>query len=282
MLAADHPLGSRSRLTAYRGSPVALRGRTDLRRLKRPRIGVYQPWVPSMDEGWTRLVLESFGIPYTTLHDADIRAGSLRERFDAILLPSVGAKTLRDGWEPNETEPAYVGGLGAEGSQALRGFVRAGGTLVCLEDSCHYAITEWGLPVQEVLGGLKSSEFSCPGSIVRVVSQHMPPNQDAALLTAGMPEEWSAFFDRSLAFEDGKHETVTVVARYASGDPLESGWLLGAKHLADKAALVDVQLELGRVVLFGFPPQHRGQTHGTFRLLFNALLRAGMEPADGA
>jgi hypothetical protein len=268
-------LRGRTGVAAYRGE---LPRRPGLRRLRRPRIGLYQPWVPSMDEGWTRLVLESFEVPYTTLHDADVRAGELRERLDAIILPSVGARTLREGWRRDETEPAYVGGLGAEGSRALGEFVRTGGTIVCLEDSCHYAIAEWGLPVKEVLGGLKSSEFYGPGSIVRAVTAPVSDGPENPLLTAGMPEQWSAFFDRSLAFEVEKGGAA-VVARYAPGDPLESGWLLGARYLADKAALVDVSLGRGQVVLFGFPPQHRGQTHGTFRLLFNALLRAGMERA---
>jgi hypothetical protein len=264
-----------ARITPYHGS-LAFRSTPALYRLEAPRIGLYQPWVPSMDEGWTRFVLESFAFPYTTLHNADIRAGNLRTRFDVVLIPSVSARTLREGFGPNETEPAYVGGLGPEGSQALRAFVREGGTLVCLEDSCHYAIAEWGLPVKEVLGGLRSSEFYCPGSILRVRAEALPAGSEAGLLTLGMPPEWSVYFDRSLAFEVDRGGPASIVAAYAPTRPLESGWLLGAEKLQGRAALVEVPLEAGRVVLFGFPPQHRGQTHGTFRLLFNALLRGSM------
>jgi hypothetical protein len=67
-----------------------------------------------------------------------------------------------------------------------------------------------------------------------------------------------------------------VPARYATTAVLESGWLLGAEKIEGKAAVVEVKRGEGRVILFGFPPQHRGQPHGTFRLLFNALLRASM------
>jgi hypothetical protein len=251
-----------------------------VRPLKLPRIALYQPWVPSMDEGWTRLVLEAFGFEYATVHNAEIRAGDLRSNHDVIVIPSIAARTLRDGYGPDETEPAYVGGLGAEGSAALREFARDGGTIVCLEESCRYAIDEWGLPVREVLGGLKSSEFYCPGSIVRLRAEDPPDGARASLLTLGMPEEWPAYFDRSLAFDVNRNDGALVVARYAGPDPLESGWLQGPEKLQGRAALVEAPLGLGRVILFGFPPQHRGQTRGTFRLLFNALLRAGMEPPE--
>lgn len=271
-LSPGQPLAPQGELFAIRGN---LPGGAAVRRVHRPRVGLYQPWVPSMDEGWTRLVLETHGIAYTTQHDAEIRAGALRDRFDAIVIPSIKERTLRSGWAAEETEPAYVGGLGAEGSQTLRDFARAGGTVVCLEDSCRYAIEEWGLPVREVLASKPASEFYCPGSIVRVAVEPAT-GPISRWLTSGMPEEFSAFFDRSLAFRAEKDEA-QVVVRYARGNPLESGWLLGPGHLAGEAAVVDVAFGGGRVVLFGFPPQHRGQTHGTFRLLFNALLRAGME-----
>ncbi len=236
----------------------------------RRKIGVYQPWAPSMDEGWTRLVLENFGFPYQTLHDADIRAGGLRSRVDTLVLASIDARTLREGYSPNETEPQYVGGLGREGVEAIRKFVGEGGTLVCLEDSCTFAIESLALPVTNVVKGLKSSEFYGPGSVVKV--RHTPADSYTSL-TQGMDEEGSAYFDRSLAFEVPKNYAPYIATKYAATDVLESGWLLGEAKIRDRAAVLDLPVEKGRVVLFGFPPQHRGQPHGTFRLLFNSLLR---------
>ena len=238
--------------------------------LKTRRLGLYQPWSPSMDEGWTRFVLEKYGFSYTTLHNADIVAGALRERVDTLLIASIDPKTIRDGFAENETDPIYVGGLGTEGAEALRAFVRDGGTLVCLADSTDYAIQELSLPVKNVLNGLKSSEFYGPGSILRADSS----GQNA--LTQGMPREVSVYFDRSQAFAidetAARTNQATVLLSYAKRNPLESGWLLGPEKLEGKGALVEVHSGAGRVILFGFSPQHRGQTHGTFRLLFNALL----------
>jgi len=248
-------------------------------RMSRAKIGLYQPWVPSMDEGWTRLVLERFDFPYATIHDADVRAGNLAGRFDTIVLASIPAKTLRDGYRPGESEPAYVGGLGHEGVAALRSFVEGGGRLVCLEDSCNFAIEEFRLPVRNVLKDLKSSDFYAPGSILRCRVEPGP-------WTAGIPGEIPVYFDRSLAFElveskntaDSRVAYGTVAATYAPANTLESGWLLGPEKLQGKGALVDVKFGTGHVVLFGFPPQHRGQPHGTFRLLFNAL--TSFKPTD--
>jgi hypothetical protein len=236
--------------------------------LRPKRLGIYQPWVPSMDEGWTRLVLERFGFAYTTLHNAEVRAGDLGSRIDTLLIPSIDTPTLRNGYGVDETEPTYVGGLGSDGAAAVRAFVEDGGTLVCLEDASQYAIEELGLPVTNVLKGLSAKEFFGPGSIVRVVAE---PHQR---LTWGVPAECSAYFDRSLAFDVPRSGSgdVRVVLRYATTHPLESGWLLGPEKIQGKAALVEVRRGRGRVILFGFPPQHRGQTHATFRLLFNALL----------
>ena len=230
-------------------------------------IALYQPWVPSMDEGWTRFVLEQFDFPYTTVHDAEIRSGNLAARFRTLVLPSVFPRLLREGYRPGESEPAYVGGLGLEGIAAVRKFVEEGGTLVCLEDSCQFAIESLRLPVREVLNDLKSSEFYAPGSILRC---DLVPDR----LTFGLPGEVSVYFDRSLAFEPVAVKDAPasrVVASFAKGNPLESGWLLGPEKIQGKAAVVDVAVGKGRVILFGFTPQHRGQTHGTFRLLFNAL-----------
>ena len=252
--------------------------------LKQPRLAVYQPWVPSMDEGWTRLVLEQFEFPYTTLHDAEVRSGHLVERFDALILPSGSVRMLRDGYRPDETEPAYVGGLGPAGIDAIRSFVREGGTLICLEDSSELAIEAFGLPVKNVLKDLKTSDFYAPGSVLKGIVEAGSQRETShphspQLLTLGMPREFSLYFDRSMAFEITKTAfpaeiTASPAVSYAKLDPLQSGWLLGAEKLQSKAALVLARVDLGRIVLFGFPPQHRGQPHGTFRLLFNAIFQA--------
>jgi hypothetical protein len=63
-----------------------------------------------------------------------------------------------------------------------------------------------------------------------------------------------------------------VLARYAKGtNPLESGLLLHPETIQDKAAAVELTYGKGRILLYGFKPQFRGQSHGTYRYLFNAL-----------
>ena len=68
-------------------------------------------------------------------------------------------------------------------------------------------------------------------------------------------------------------EDYDVVVRYADREILESGWLVGEEEIAKKAAVVSAKLGQGRVVLIGFPAQHRAQTHGTYKLLFNAMVK---------
>ncbi len=230
------------------------------------RVAVYQPWMPSMDEGWTRLVLETFKVPYTTVHNSEIRAGGLRD-FDVLLVPSIEEKVIRNGFGPNETEPEYVGGLGGGGADELRRFVREGGRLVCLDASCEYAIAALDLPVKNVVKGLSTADFYAPGSILRAFVSNRN-----SLSAVGVPDEVSVYFDQSQAFDLKPNTEAIKVMSYAKANPLESGWLLGPSKLEDKAAIVEMPVGSGWVVLFGFPPQHRGQTHGTFRLLFNALL----------
>ena len=90
-----------------------------------------------------------------------------------------------------------------------------------------------------------------------------------------MPPRLDAYFINSSAFDITDPQRARVIARYGEeSQVLRSGWLLGASKLAGKAALVEVQQGRGRVIIFGFRPQHRGQTWGTFPLLFNAIMAA--------
>ena len=68
-----------------------------------------------MDEGWTRWVLEQYGFKHTTLHNADIRAGGLKDKFDAIILPDQGTPQMINGSTGPNIRPEYSGGIGSEG-----------------------------------------------------------------------------------------------------------------------------------------------------------------------
>ncbi|MDQ3688065.1 MAG: peptidase M14, partial [Acidobacteriota bacterium] len=234
--------------------------------LTRPvRLGLYRSWTNSMDEGWTRFVFDTFNIPYTSLRDRDARGGNLRARFDVIVMPDMTLKDIVEGREAGKYPAEYVGGIGEAGVKSLREFVEAGGTLLCFDSASELAIKRFGLPVRNALEGIKTSEFYCPGSILALDVDTAHP------VARGMSRDVNAYFINSSAFEVGDSSRVRVVARYAEKGVLRSGWLLGEKYLAGKAALVEVKLGKGRVVLFGFRPQHRAQTWGTFPFIFNAI-----------
>ncbi|HEV2763292.1 MAG TPA: hypothetical protein VGV38_09990, partial [Pyrinomonadaceae bacterium] len=229
------------------------------------RVGLYKSYTASMDEGWTRYVFDTFNVPFQSVFDRDVHAGNLRSRFDVIVLPSMRLRDLVEGRDDDTAPPEFTRGLGAAGTEALRRFVEEGGTLVCIDAATEFAIKRLNLPVRNALADLKSSEFYCPGSILRLEVDTSHP------LARGFGESADAYFVNSAAFDVTDRDRARFVARYAARDVLRSGWLLGEKHLAGKAALVEVSLGRGRVVLFGFRPQHRAQTWGTFPFLFNAL-----------
>jgi len=249
--------------------------------LPRSRLGLYRPWSASMDEGWTRWLLERYAFDFTNLRDADVHAGSLRDRYDAIILPSERAGLLRDGFAKGSVPPRYEGGLGDEGVRALDAFVREGGTLVCMSSSADFCIDELHLPVENVVGSLGREAFFSAGSVLEVRTDTGHP------LMAGMPERAKIFFDRSPVFTTADGFEGSVLAAYdREGSPLLSGYLLGAEHLQGQAAAVDVRHGAGHVVLIGFRPQWRGQPVGTFRTVFNAALfhgtlAAGATGTDG-
>ncbi|MBI3950812.1 MAG: hypothetical protein HY314_10215 [Acidobacteria bacterium] len=231
------------------------------------RVGLYQSYSSSMDEGWTRWAFDQYQIPYTVLHDADIRQGNLRSRFDVIIIPDDTSNAIFQGNPEGRYPPEYAGGLGAPGVPALNQFVEARGKLAALNRASKFAIEHLGLPVRDVLQGLKNTSFYCPGSILSTNLDTTHP------LAKGLPSESIAWFEHGSTFDvvAGHEREVQVVARYGEGNPLLSGWILGPEYLANKAALVDVKVGNGRVILFGFRPQYRGQSVATFPLLFNAL-----------
>ncbi len=235
---------------------------------KSRRIAIFANVSPSMDEGWTRWVFDQYRIPFTTISAKDIRAGNLHSRFDAIIIPDQQSRAIENG--PGARYPdSLKGGIGKPGAEALGKFVDDGGVLIAFNEASNYAIDALSLPVKDELEGVRPSDFYAPGSILRVVMDRSNP------LTAGYtaPQE-AVWFEESPAFSITDQSRAKAVVRYPdSGDPLISGWLLGAPRIAGKAAMVDVTRGNGHVILFGFRPQYRAQTMSTYPLLWNALRR---------
>jgi len=231
-------------------------------RLRRPRIGLHRSHVPSMDEGWTRWLLEEFGFPYSSLEDREILGGSLHKRFDVIAFPDETAQVIAEGHRAGTLPEEFTGGLGLQGTEALRQFAAAGGTLVFLNRSTEYAIEKLGVKAKNVITGLSNQQFYSPGSLLRVNLEAGHP------LALGLPAEVTVWSEHSPAWQT-EHP---AVARYPEANLLASGWLLGEGHLARQAALVDAPMGRGRAILFGMRPQYRAQSYQTFKLFFNSLL----------
>jgi hypothetical protein len=232
---------------------------------KQMRTGIYQGFVPSMDEGWTRLVFDNFQIPYTSLRDADIKSGNLRAKVDAIILPSQPEDNIVNGLKKANYPEEFTGGIGDQGIENLKKFTEDGGKIICFDAACNALIKRFKLPVKNVLEGLKRSEFYCPGSILNLEG---PPTES---WVKGINSPNPVYFINSSAYEITDNEKVRQLAAYAKKDVLLSGWLLGEKYLQGRTALAEADYGKGKILMFAFRPQHRGQTWATFPLIFNAL-----------
>ncbi len=249
--------------------------RTDLKPVGQPRIALYRSWVANMDAGWTTLLFERYNTQYSVLRDAEIKAGNLQDRFDVILLPDQSENSIINGHKKGTIAPEYVGGITKKGVENLVQFVKNGGTLICNNESSELVIDAFRLPLKNAVQGLPIDEFYSPGSLL-----HMEIDADHEL-ASGMDENGIAFyangrpFDTDFEIEEGElynyEAEVTVVARFPESNVLASGWLIGEEIIAGTAAALDVKIEDGKAILFGFNVQNRAQSNRNFKLLFNAL-----------
>jgi hypothetical protein len=246
-----------------------------------PRIGLYQSWVPSMDEGWTRFLFDQNGIPYHRLLDAEIREGNLRNQFDVIVLPDNAPSSIltgkferpageKDRVVPPPLPPEYTGGLGDAGTAALKTFVEDGGTIVALNRASEVYATKDSADVRNVLAGVANKEFYVPGSILQVSLDTSNP------IAFGSTPTVPLFFEGSPSFQISGD--AVSVAHYTSENPLLSGWILGGKYLNGTSALAVEPRGKGHIILFGFRPQYRALSEVTYKLFINALLYSTSTP----
>jgi hypothetical protein len=259
--------------------------------VKRLRIGLYQRYSGgNIDEGWTRWLIEDFKFPYTTVMDAEIKKGNLNDKYDVIILPDDSTAQItgerpapgaapagrggggggEGGFFGGNYPPEYRSGIGNEGVTALRTFVQKGGTVLTLGGASTFAMERLNVSARNVVAGKSTKEFWSPGSTLRVKFDNTNP------MAYGMPSEgFAVYLQGNPAFDippSDHNEHYEVVVSYADREILQSGWLVGEQTIAKKAGMVVAHSGEGRVILIGFRPQHRAQTYGTFKLLFNALI----------
>ena len=255
-------------LTAkYAVSAVGASAPAHMLPLKKARIGLYRPWAPSIDEGWTRWILENYGFEPKSIYNADIRSANLRSRYDVVILPDMSSNQLMDGFKPGVVPGQYSGGIGQDGMNNLREFAREGGTLIAFNRTASALIPLLSLPVANAIEGFKSDKFFCSGALLRVETDHadLPVNY-------GLSDSPVVMFQNGPVFTPQAGFHGAVLARYPKEtNPLESGLLLHPEAIEGKAAALEVAFGKGRILLFGFKPQFRGQSHATYKYLFNEL-----------
>ena len=235
-----------------------------------PRIGVYKSWMASMDEGWTRWVLEEYGFEFQALTNDHLQLESLRNSYDVLIFPDQNAAGIVNGYSAQDMPAPFAGGIGENGIANLRRFVATGGTLIALNAASEFAIKYFQLNLTEATANVPRLQFSAPGSVLRVQADLAHP------LAWGAEKEEAVFFLDSPAFRlpEGPASQMRAILTYPAGGLLLSGWLEGEKTLAGNAALVEASYSKGRLILFGCRPQFRAQFRSGYKFLFNALLRA--------
>jgi hypothetical protein len=303
-LATADLLARKAKVRWARDGRILTQGEGDFEKAKwelnTPRVALYEAWTANIDAGWTQWVLDTYKVPHTLIHNGDVQKGGLRERFDTIILPSQSTNSILHGIRNGERNVSrtgrgedvalqrseYTGGIGVNGLALLEGFVRKGGTLIALDAAADLPVHLFPLPVRALVSESPDSRndaaptgYYSPGSILRIDVDTTNP------IAFGMPAKAFAFSSGGQAYDvtllpeyNVGDRAVQSVAKYAAKDLLASGWISGQGTVLGKDILVDVRYGAGHVVLFGFRPQFRGQTFGTFKFLLNAIYLGSARP----
>ena len=271
------------------------------------RIALWDNFGGSIPSGWVRWLMEQYHFPITLVYPQDIDGGNLKSKYDVIIfvtraIPNFGGGgggggegsggDVPQGFNtprPEDLPAEYKGQTGRltadKSIPQLKSFLEAGGSVVTIGSSTALAY-HLKLPVRnalvEVVNGqeraLPAEKYYIPGSVLRV-------SVDSTLPCAwGMPAEADVCFDASPVFKITPDAiargVVKPIAWFSSSKPLRSGWAWGQSYLQDGVAAFVASVGAGKLYAFGPEITFRGQSHGTFKLLFNQLyLQPGADKA---
>ena len=250
-----------------------------------------------MPSGWTRWLLEQFEYPFKVVYPPELDKGELREKFDVLVLVDgaiPGSGRGMDGGDQPPADPGVIDELGlpaeyrgrrgsitpAKTVPHLRKFLEEGGTIIAMGSATTLS-SLLNVPISNHLvtkdadgkeRPLSREKFYVPPSILRMKLNPENP------LTWGLESEVDVMFANSPTFrlpENAQKTGLNAVGWFSGKTPLRSGWAFGQEHLDGGTAIVDADIGKGHLVLFGPQILFRAQPHGTFKLFFNAISRAG-------
>jgi hypothetical protein len=255
------------------------------------RIALWDTYGGSMSSGWVRWIMEQYHFPFNVIYAKEIDSTDLHKKYDVIVFVTGAIPAIRTGTEnrgggqqpkPEDIPAEFrerLGRISADTSiPQLRKFMQAGGTIVTIGSSTNLAY-HLKLPVRNALVEMNNGQerplpgekFYIPGSIMNVT---VDTTDDATL---GMTSKPDVYYDASPVFKIAPgaiaNGAVKPLAWFATDKPLRSGWAWGQAYLQDGVAAFKAPVGLGKLVAFGPEITFRGQTHGTFKLLFNQLFR---------
>jgi hypothetical protein len=253
------------------------------------RIALWDKYGGSMSSGWVRWIFEQYHFPFQLIYPKQIDAGSLKDQYDVIVfvdgaIPSIKAEAASpyEEKEPNAAEipQEFQNRLGKINTQksipALQEFLDKGGKIITIGSSANLAY-HLNVPVRnalvEMVAGkeknLPGEKFYIPGSIMQITVD----NENKA--NWGMKTKTDVYFSASPVFKllpDAiAHKEVTPLAWYASDKTLRSGWAFGQAYLQDGIAAFEAKVGKGKLFVYGPEITFRGQTHSSYKMLFNQL-----------
>jgi hypothetical protein len=274
-------------LAGTRFHPLAARPDVELISIAKPRVALIETWYHDMDAGWTRYLLEDYGVAYTVVRPGDVATADLAGSFDVVVFPDADKDVLTEGkyktageYLVNDYPPECRKGLGEDGTKQLNAFIESGGTIVAWGRSTEVFFEnltfgegdqamEVELPVRDDAEDLGEAGFYAPGSLLSVQLSTDHP------VSWGMPAEFGVFTrgrpvlatELPILIADRR-----VLGVFPEQEILLSGYAENVELLADRPAMVWARAGRGQFVFFGFQPQFRASTPGTFKLIFNSLL----------
>jgi hypothetical protein len=274
---------------------IAAKPQGEAFKLRPVRVGLWDRYGGSQDSGHIRWMFEqAFPTPYELVYPPALDAGGLKQKFDVLIfpeggIPGGGGRGGRGGGGgggrgggrgdiPDEYRNQVGNVTLATTGPQLRSFVEGGGTLVAIGDSTSFG-NYLGLPMTDALTEtvdgstrhLPNTKFYVPGSVLEASVDNTLP------IAYGLPPKVDMFYINSPAFRVQKDAHTQPIAWFPSAEPLRSGWAWGQQYLNGAVAAIQSDVGKGKVYLFGPEITFRGQPHGTFKFLFNAIYLAGAE-----